>query len=813
MRRYLLNYKKRFQMDYKNGLYSGKFLRRLALLLCFVLQGTSVLKAQSATSNEPSVVEYEMNALEVYQTGFARDVMKTATGHAVRLNNHVLYENDAPGAGWSLKGTFLEPVHEDVLARKQFYLEDIRAKKAHIVFYMMKAGSGEAAPYHLVVNGTRLPGTTPSWHEPNWRWVEIPTQLLKEGLNEVIIGSDAPEGEGYELLFAREDEYEGGGGKFTFNGSTALISADQIRPASEGDLPGLEIIEVGATSAKSIDGGETWHDGKLGPDNSITGEYTIRLHLERYKPEGRFASSAIDLWQDPDDPSEILPKTQIERLEVTVDASVHEETEIEWQYRMADTPDMLDEAWGKWKTLGSGEDTTFEPDPEGKRYFQWQAVLKSENPLQTPVVNAVTVRSRLRPSIVPEDTYYVRGAENVDHRYSSYRITYEDAEHPGLHELSERLELDTLFVDAVGSDWQSQGGDSSGNGAGTEGMTESGVLYGETRGGDFSKMNRLRHFVSGLWYHELPDTEYPEWNAHEILDRNERLGAGGMCIQFSIVFMQALQSMGYNARHVNMFAHETIEVYVDELEKWVMLDPESVFDSYQFQTETGMPVHALDQHHYFLKELGLSSSNPIDWTSPEPWTSWGAKGRELFPQPLNFSTFTPHINNPNQPPPLHKLAGFLRLIPRSDFLSRPTPRPVNQGLNIHWPWNGYINWYDEATPRKLQYSLHTDRAADLYPTLNRVQYQAVYNDTSGTTGEVDIQLVTNTPNFDTFEINIDDQGWQAAPSEFTWKLQPASVNTLEMRTRNKVGKTGKASRLELLWHYREPFQPRQAEAD
>lgn len=120
----------------------------------------------------------------------------------------------------------------------------------------------------------------------------------------------------------------------------------------------------------------------------------------------------------------------------------------------------------------------------------------------------------------------------------------------------------------------------------------------------------------------------------------------------------------------------------------------------------------------------------------------------------------------------------------------------------NWPWNGYVNWYDQATPRKLQYSLHTDREADFYPTLNRVQFSAVYTEKEG---EITINMITFTPNLDGFEINVDGRGWERSSSSFIWKLKPSAVNTLEMRTKNKVGQPGKSSSIQAMWNYKAPF--------
>ena len=716
------------------------------------------------------VITTKMSAQEAYDKGFVKDVMRSPQNIGVQLNNLVLFENDAAGAGLSLKGAHFESIDKSVLVRKRFQLNDNRALRAHIVIYLAKSKAATVNPsYYIIVNGQRIEGTPASWHEPMWRWIEVPTSLLKKGENEVIIGSDAAKGKGYELLFAREDEYDDGGGKFLYQGNTSMLSANLLDLGSSEVKNELSVIQVGATSAKSLNGGRTWIEGKLGPKSNVSGEYTVRINLERYKPEGNLTSAVIDLWEGLDSYSVISPICEVDELKLDVEASIPYGTEVVLQWRKSNTKDVLDDSWEDWKNLGSAQVKSFDLGGIKARYIQWRAILKTTNPLVSPSISELNIVRKLSFNPVATDAYYIKDSTNVQHRYTSFKNTYEDAKHPDLKLLRERIKLDSVI-----------------NGA----------------KGDFEKINRIRHYVSGLWYHDQPIIEYPEWSAHQILDRNERLGAGGMCIQFSIVFMQALQSLGYQARHINVFAHETIEVYVDELGEWIHVDPESVFDSYEYNTITGKPLNALDQHGFFLKELGFSSNNPINWTAQQPW-AWNAKGVEILPQPVNFSTFTAKINNPNQPPPQHALVGFIRFIPRNNFLSEPTPRPINHGL-IEWPWNGYVNWYDEATPRKLQFAMHTDRISDLYPTLNRVEYSLTQTETEG---EIKVDLITFTPNFETFEVNIDGQGWQPCEKNLTWKLRPAALNTIEMRSRNSLGKAGKSSVASLFWHYREPYKP------
>src|SRR5690606_29366328 len=144
----------------------------------------------------------------------------------------------------------------------------------------------DTRPYVVLVNGHRVEGIPVPWHEGIWHWVPVPVDYLLEGPNEFIVVCDAPAGKGYDLLFARADEYAMGGGPYTYDGNTAMISAGFVE-VPDGALPDdFDRIDVGKTSMRSTDGGVTWTTGMLGGEKDVPGEYTMRLHLERYHSDG-----------------------------------------------------------------------------------------------------------------------------------------------------------------------------------------------------------------------------------------------------------------------------------------------------------------------------------------------------------------------------------------------------------------------------------------------------------------------------------------------------------------------------------------------
>jgi hypothetical protein len=112
-----------------------------------------------------------------------------------------------------------------------------------------------------------------------------------------------------------------------------------------------------------------------------------------------------------------------------------------------------------------------------------------------------------------------------------------------------------------------------------------------------------------------------------------------------------------------------------------------------------------------------------------------------------------------------------------------------------WPWDGYINWYDERTPRFRQYSWFTDRPRDMWPDLNKTRIHAL---SSLGNDRLFLHFETYTPNFSHFEVSADGTEWRKASERYTWFLR-SGKNTLQVRAVNKSGVKGKPSSVTL--HY------------
>ena len=219
----------------------------------------------------------------------------------------------------------------------------------------------------------------------------------------------------------------------------------------------------------------------------------------------------------------------------------------------------------------------------------------------------------------------------------------------------------------------------------------------------------------------------------------------------------------------------------DDHGKWIYLD--ASYNQYLWDSESIEPLNCLEIHRKFLDYYYPGES--IEWE-----TFAGGRFDQVGEEAgLNRGSLS-HFHR-------QYLGGFgsssfIRYMPRNNYYEKRDPRPLTHGQSI-WPWNGYINWYDHRTPRLRQYSWHTDRKRDLWPTLNTVHIHA----TSGPPKDrLFLEFETYTPNFCHFEVNTNNTGWLKAPANWTWFLR-SGRNSLQVRAVSKMGVAGKPSTVEL----------------
>ncbi len=697
----------------------------------------------SAQAAQTVTTSWGGNAEIIYDTGFMQMLMKHPGG-GVSLFNMELIENDAPGSGHSEKGQFTDTIWGKIRARKILRLDDSRANSAWIiVFPHYKSGK---FPLKFTVNGNEsaIPKWDTSKNREWYRWSEFPAEWLKKGKNviELYCPEAKTEEDGWEIFISRADEFTDGGGN----------------PA-----------RVGETSFKSFDGGKSWKKSPFDPDSKTGAEYSVRLSLDRFVKTGWLASTVIDLWKGDSDDF-IVPLREIQKMKLTIESEVPEGTSIDYYFHRGIDPNPFAESWEPYRLIGSGPRLEFEIGGAelNRRYVQFKAVLSTKNPLASPVVKTADVTAELLERVPLLNNIYVVKADNPGISYPSVEWEWEKWNRPEFREVRERENLDEVIA---GSRTQ------------------------------FDAQVKLLDYVARRWKHSTVFPEYPGWDALSILDRIDYKGAGGYCITFNNLLGGMCMAYGWQARIVNCVIHEVVEVWNDDYGKWIFFDADYV-NHYNYDAETGEPLGMLELHERFIdyyfpgKTINWMDDKFDDWDIAADYIEW-IQLREGNPPPVKRGSqvspkgaqLTGFVN-----------AAFMRMVPRNNWYEKPCPRPLSHGSGTNWPWDGYINWYDEQTPPHRNYSRHTDRPRDMWPELNKVHVDAAQglgND------RLFLRFETYTPNFSHFELNVDDTGWKKAGERWTWLFQ-SGLNTLRVRAVNKLGARGKQSSL-VINHADRPF--------
>jgi len=248
---------------------------------------------------------------------------------------------------------------------------------------------------------------------------------------------------------------------------------------------------------------------------------------------------------------------------------------------------------------------------------------------------------------------------------------------------------------------------------------------------------------------------------------------------------------GIQGRLINGMNHEMAELWSDDFGKWVYMES-SYGNHNDASDDTLTPLSLLDLHKLNMEYL--HPDKPIDWmndnTSPTHMTEV-IKSMEKKP-PESRSLTTWHQPEWGWYEGL-RLSVFMRSIPRNNFYEKPYPIPLTHGA-VWWPWNGYVNWYDDRTPPMRQYTWFTDRPRDIWPDLNLVHVDAT---SAHSNKYLYLRFETYTPNFSHFEVDENDNGWKKIEGDrWTWVLA-SRKSVLRVRAVSKMGNKGKPSSFEI----------------
>jgi hypothetical protein len=697
-------------------------------------------------------LSFRLDAAALEERGQLKQLRFYRGKNAIKLDDLVLIEDDAVAIGrpkGAAERSWFEKLHKGVRIKKMLVLDDPRAFSGFLVFNGLEA-VGNEEPLHISLNGVHFVRQASKYAHPfareyytrewtsnaefdNWFRVEIPVGALKKGDNEFVLWADSKE-PSWEIMVAAEEEYVRGS-------ETRFHHPDR--------------------SAKSTDGGATWNFKKLGWKNLHDGEYAVRLSLDRFVPNGVYISPVLDLDAEPG-MGGIKKLIKVEQAEIACDLDLPDDTEAEISVRWGENPVPASSSWTGFELL-DGHAKTFRTPPG--RFLQLRAVLKTTNPLATPSLKGVTLKSRFSEESASSEVF-CRLVEWKNGQVIRPSVEFRHEDFLKLAHWKKTFELDKVVA-----------------GASTE----------------FEKQLLLMRWayeipIKGLdpyhWsYDDLPvlkrDSEGKIIRDLEFQEKGRR--RGGHCLDCNLTLIGACLALGYPARWVNIatmstYGHEVAEVWSNDFNKWISLD--ATRDYYIYDPDTGIPMSLIEINDR-LKDIipyPVTWENPLKWMVPDD--ALANQVRIAYREGKNkFS-----IKDVKQGPQLLLLMGHLSQVLRNDFASRPTPVPWR--LSSNWGGDQFYGYFAEKFPRKREYALHTDRWQDFNPPFNQAEMTL---SKTGTPGVLRVDIDTETPSFQTFVTSIDGDDWRENPgSSFLWTLHEG-LNCLRIRVRNTAGVVGPIS--------------------
>jgi len=689
------------------------------------------------------------SAEDLFGNGTSEHLVFDSKSNAVILRNNLLLENDSPGAGVAQneKGVphnSYDEVNAKTFIKKIFILEHSFSPESLLSFHawepqpLSSAAEVELASLSITVNGAgfTVKPYMPFMHEKYKNFRRPYWYYVKIPAGIVNKGTN-------EVIFRGVSE------KYSWKIHFSEYSSYPSQP-----------IEKVNQSLKSNDSGATWTSA-LGFGNSFEGEYNVRLNLKQYLSAGVLTSRIIDL-ADLEDSSIIEPFIMPgSAVKIFPSLLMPDGTEINVDYRNGDAMVLRTNRWSGWLPLTAAGISRFTGN-----FVQLRFSFSTKDPSVSPILKSVRIETENQ--VIPSPVkYFVINCNNEKIKRTSINFEYEKYDESKLVELRRKYQLDAIV-----------------RGCNTE----------------FEKIIAISNWAARQYIRketgQRDGYRFPsEWNSLELLEK----GNGWFCLHHAIVFMQACLAMGLQCRIATMnpwsgSGHEVPEVWSNEYRKWIFIDPG--YNYYVYNANTGVPMSLLEYQQSLRKEQDKDLLFEV------------LPGEKMIPLETRNTRRNDLLQYKIMPSPMNRLRGFedfarrheitcyfIRWMPRNNFLSRPSPLPLNQGTSV-WPWDGYLNWHDDDMINLPQYSNFTARHADAYWTLNTVYFKLFEEPEKD---RLCVQLDTETPSIRSLMSRIDYGDWADVTETFTWILH-SGLNRLEVCSENIMGIKGPVSYVEISMH-------------
>lgn len=295
-----------------------------------------------------------------------------------------------------------------------------------------------------------------------------------------------------------------------------------------------------------------------------------------------------------------------------------------------------------------------------------------------------------------------------------------------------------------------------------------------TASSQIDELTRLNDWVRRQWKHGGDEpVDFDHFYAGTIIEAGRR-GEQFWCHVAAMTFSQIVLSMGYQARVLSLFGtrgavadHAVSEVWVDDFQKWVVFDTDF---NIHYTDESGTPLNALELHNAF-KQARNSGVRVVK----------GQYRPEVF-----------DVEQAGAQPYLLPYYRHFYIDMRNDWLT-----------NAYFPGHpkrsdkATMRWIDHGEAGFLDLKPVATEEGDMYWPLNLVEVRLGVPEDKRFDEDVSVYLKTITPNFDHYEVSLNDSApFPHRLSKLKWSLMPG-LNRLVIQAVNAFGKKGAPTVLEI----------------
>ena len=238
------------------------------------------------------------------------------------------------------------------------------------------------------------------------------------------------------------------------------------------------------------------------------------------------------------------------------------------------------------------------------------------------------------------------------------------------------------------------------------------------------------------------------------------------CTFLSFTLMQMYSSLGFTARKITSVGHGTLDVWSNYWRKWLQIDPSR--NSYFRLQGTAVPLNSNEIRREYFRNGGVDMEMVFGTEQRAEKVTLERRDRDGAYQ--------------------YRQEGYewVAYKTRNNFFEIPFTWWNFDYLIVEDEYNENITWQHRGEKDvRDRIGTRTSRNGDVFWTLNQACIH-LYDEGNSS---LKVQLETHTPNFERFEVSVDNGDWQASDPILAWELHDGQ-NYLKARSINKFGVIG-----------------------